>query len=765
MEGIKNFFAWSLSFALFFLLASTTWAQIDVGNYTISGGAEIGALPGNVKGDRGGYERYRDLPESVIVPELQFMLGGKKEDFYLNFDASKVGRDDQNYNLRFGRYGLFDVQFEWDQIPHIFNDQNAMTPFSRSNDGATQTLSSRPTATGPLSGGLPTFIGSDVSKWLGANAHPIDLSLLNEIARLKLRYTPGPEWTFTGSYWSNHSDGRRALGILNGYSSSTMNLSELAEPIDYQTHNIELGGEYTGKGWSIGLKYNASFFHNSASTLVWDNPIHNLLGGQCVDSATFTATTGVGPCQGRLDLYPSNQAHTVTLTGTASLPLKTSFLGTLSYGLRRQDDPFLPFTINRCYTSNPALVGTLDATKCVTSTGVAAPLLAMPTITKGSLGGDMRPLLVNLTLVNNSLVDRLKLRAYYRFYDLSNQNHNVTEPKGFVGNDIAPVVTPEENEIVGYSKNDVGMEAGYDFTRWLTGKFNYTYERMHRNMFASPETINSNNNTIGPTLDIKPNSWILLRALYRHSWRDDPGYDTNAQMFFMAKRNENKTSLFTDISPWDTLSFHGGFEFTSDTYPQAQFGIQDSHNYSPSVGFLYMPLEWVKLFGDYNWDRNNWSLATNNGLTATVPGTSSKGRDTVNTFSLGGDMELIKNLLGFRLQYSFSQALSQINSTGGGIGTAAAQDYPPMSSHWNELLARLEYKISKNLALRLGYYFNQFKGQDYGVDIMKPWMGDVIDPGASAAQLASQGRSIFLGDAFKGNYSAHVGFISLAFKF
>ena len=77
------------------------------------------------------------------------------------------------------------------------------------------------------------------------------------------------------------------------------------------------------------------------------------VGAACRDSATLNYTTGTGSCRGRLDLYPNNQAHTVTLSGSASLPYKTNFMGTMSYGCMLQDAPFLPFTINSCYGSGP----------------------------------------------------------------------------------------------------------------------------------------------------------------------------------------------------------------------------------------------------------------------------------------------------------------------------------------------------------------------------------------------------------------------------
>jgi hypothetical protein len=744
----------SLTLCLF--LAFPSWAQVDVGDYTISGSLEVGGLVGHQSGHDAKFDEYRQAdPNNYIVPELQLLLGSKKEDFYMSFDSQKPGYNDQNYRLRFGRYGLVDIEAEWDQFPHLFSEGIARTPYVRNNNG-TYTLPTRVDPT--FSGGGATFDGADVNKWLGDNAKPIDLGLLYGIGRFKIKYTPVPGWTFSGSYWSQHVNGDRAFGVLNGFSSSTMNISELAEPIDYQTHNIELGGEYAGNGWSLALKYNASLFHNDISTLIWDNPIHATLSpggtGACQDSATFTPSTGTGPCRGRLDLYPSNQAHTITLTGAANLPLKTRFMGTVSYGWRLQDDSFLPFTINSCYTPGGG-VNPNPAGSCKD-----ANFTKLPTINHHSLNADVHPLMVNTTLVNNSLIDHLHLKAYYRLYDLNYNSNSITLPQGFVGNDRGALTgAGDEKEPTSYSKNTVGMDAGYDFTRWLTGKFDYTYDRMHRNYF---ETVNSNEFTFGPTVDVKPNSSILLRANYRHSWRDSDGSqnggNNTSQMIFLAKRARDKTSLFADVSPLDNLSFHGGLEFIGDNYPDSRFGVQNSFDYSPSVGFLYSPLEWLKLFGDYNWDRNNWNLVMNNST-----GVTARGHDTVNTFSLGSDMDLIKNVLGFRIQYSFSQAFSQIRNHGG-IGPAAT-DFPPLSSTWHELLAMTQYQIHKNVALKFGYYFNMLREKDHGIDIMKPWMGDVIDPGENANQLGSQGRSIFLGDRVKGNYTAHIGFVALKFSF
>lgn len=79
MKQTQICFVSGTSLVLFLFLLSPARGQINVGDYTISGGGEIGGLPRGFKGDRARFEEYRDIPESIIVPQLQLMMGEKKK--------------------------------------------------------------------------------------------------------------------------------------------------------------------------------------------------------------------------------------------------------------------------------------------------------------------------------------------------------------------------------------------------------------------------------------------------------------------------------------------------------------------------------------------------------------------------------------------------------------------------------------------------------------------------------------------------------------
>jgi hypothetical protein len=378
-------------------------------------------------------------------------------------------------------------------------------------------------------------------------------------------------------------------------------------------------------------------------------------------------------------------------------------------------------------------------------------------------------------------------------------------PNGFIVNDTGAANGTELYTFpYAYAKQNVGFDASYNLTRWLTAKFAYGWERMHREY--AREVLNSNEHGFGPTLDIRPTSSTLFRFSYRRFLRDAHDYDTGhnsaielgespeeirlarleeLRKFDEAARNRDKFSFFTQISPLENLTLHGGFDFNNDRFPRSVIGAQKDIDYAPSIGFTYAPMEWLSFFGDYNWERFDWkmtAIARNTGAggcpdleqrtAENCPAAvwTSRGKDRVHTAKIGSDMQIIKNLLNARMQYGFSYGSSEVHSSGnspasGDSGVVPATNYPTIVNYWHEFLARMEYLAHKNISFNVGYYFNSYSSKDAGVDIMKLWMGDVETPAGGPNFNSSIGRSIFLGDRGKGSYQTHIGLIGLRLKF
>ena len=110
------------------------------------------------------------------------------------------------------------------------------------------------------------------------------------------------------------------------------------------------------------------------------------------------------------------------------------------------------------------------------------------------------------------------------------------------------------------------------------------------------------------------------------------------------------------------------------SYLYATWELKTIITIPPLSDFIYTPLQWLKVFADYNWDRYDWKMDAqdrNNAATQTpadncfpaVPINqnhcwNSSGIDRTNTVSFGSDVDLIPNIFGFRLQYTFSNGHS-----------------------------------------------------------------------------------------------------------
>jgi hypothetical protein len=195
-------------------MVSPSRAQIDVGDYTISGSGEVGGMFRHRSGSTTKLEEYRDLPETLVVPQLELFLDSKKNDFYLEMGTLKTGLDDQSYRLRAGRYGLLDLEFVWDQIPHLFNVDSARTPYKM--DNGNYTLSSKPAGTS----------GAAMRDWVNQTAQPVDLKLYNGFtkstcATRRLRGGLSPAASVA------NTAGKRASGLFRPRVRATITLPSL----------------------------------------------------------------------------------------------------------------------------------------------------------------------------------------------------------------------------------------------------------------------------------------------------------------------------------------------------------------------------------------------------------------------------------------------------------------------------------------------------------------------------------------------------------
>jgi MtrB/PioB family decaheme-associated outer membrane protein len=748
---LKRLFAGCGTIALVLSMLSPALAQVDLGQYTADGSVEAGAIPQPVPYDdvAARYQEYRDLAQQFIVPRLQLILGDKAEKYYVQFDAINTAQKNQMYSLRFGEYGLLDVQAKFFEIPHFFSDHVASTPYDE--NGGDFALSSKPTGTGPA-----------LHSWQEANGKPFDMSLLAGIADINVRYTPTPSLSFTANMDYQNPTGQQPFGgsFMFGASPGSYKVNELWAPTQYYTYNFGTGVEYAKDGWLVGFQYQGSFFVDDYSTLTWDNPLNTSgVGSACVDSTIFTSASLTGPCRGRAAMYPNNQAHNFIVNGAGQLPFNTHVMGSLEYGFWLQDAPFIPLT------SNSTLKQSLSS--------VGAP---------NSLGGDVRPFFANLTIDSNP-IERLDLKAIYTYFDYDNQTPTISFKGVKSLNDVADPQMPFAAYPFAFSEQDVSFEPTYRVTDTLAAHFNFKWQTNHNGGLM---VLQQDQTSYGPALDWNPYPWLSFRADYQHAHRDSPGYNNNRtdlvkilggstggivelqdlRRFDEATLDVNQTSLYASVQPIEKLTLFSAFDYDDYNYPSSDFGLRHTSSYSPSVGASWDPMPDVHLFSDYAWQAYDWNTRSRDetGLPTPPPppGKTSvwtaMGRNQGNNIDVGMDIAIPQNRYlrrpsHLKLQYTYTVGNSSVHQAGDTTAASPAVDYPDTGTQFHELMVQYEYDLRDNLAINIGYYFNNFGEYNFMVDQMQTYM-----PHASP-------NSTFLGNTVIAPYDANVGFITLKYKF
>ena len=97
----------------------------------------------------------------------------------------------------------------------------------------------------------------------------------------------------------------------------------MALPYDSRTNDFTVGAEWTNTRSMVRVAYDGSWFDNLSDTLVWDSPLR-------LDDSTSA------PGRGRMALWPSNSAQTVSVAGYYKLARRTQVTGFLSFGVLEQ---------------------------------------------------------------------------------------------------------------------------------------------------------------------------------------------------------------------------------------------------------------------------------------------------------------------------------------------------------------------------------------------------------------------------------------------
>jgi MtrB/PioB family decaheme-associated outer membrane protein len=675
----------------------------------------IEAINKDVDNNSARFEEYRDLDSGFRVG---LHLLGQSADGEKNLDLRVVngGRTDGRYTLTYGVPGEYGLVLDYNKIPHHFGN-DGHTLYTRTgpgtyelNDAMQQAIEANLIANRPRV--TFDYLNNLLAPFL-ATAQAVDVGLERDrtLARFDLGKM-GP-WNLGLEYTHESRNGTRPFGSSFGFN----NVTELAEPIDYDTTGAEVSGEWSGKMGGLRVGYRYSKFENNVSTLIWDNPFRFT---DSTDGSAYSAPgTGSvsGSAHGFADLAADNKSNQLFLSGRAKLGGSWWLNGSASHYQMKQNDPLLPYTLNSSIVGVNFDGSTFDPTNPANLPQRTADQEAVTTNVTAQLGGQ--------------LGQDFDLTFHYRYYDYDDKASRVEFP-GYVRfhavwEEVARITVPSV-----YTVQDAGAELGWDMaTRThLALSFNrQSWDRKFREIKTSDEDV------VKLALDTHPNTHWSLRGSYEHGDRTIGDYNTNASEDSFLEEGGVSTNIpglrkydeaarkydaYKFLAQWlatDAWNFSFGVNGTKNDYNKSDFGLLSDDIIAYNAELDYTPSDKVSffLFGQRS-DRTSKQRDRQSGAT---PSTNPLDDwfldiDEINdTWGLGLNAKLAEQwttqLSG---QWMKSDGNADFTAFAGGatLGSrTAAQDIPNYEDiKLLTLLYRLDYHINPHTTAGVFYRYEDF---------------------------------------------------------
>jgi outer membrane receptor protein involved in Fe transport len=244
-----------------------------------------------------------------------------------------------------------------------------------------------------------------------------------------------------------------------------------------------------------------SLFLNDLGYVRADNP--------CQPTPTPSAPCAAGDVGttkqfGTISLPPNNMAHTFSLQGGVNLPMRTRISSNFTYGLRLQNDDFLP------QTSTNSLPAT-------------TPGLALP---QNSLHGNVQTFLFNLNATSRPLPVPVTFTAKYRLYNLMDES-DVVKFSDFILNDQNTITRgPHWSQRFSYMRQNADIDGRWQVTRPLALTLGVGWERWDRS--DTREVPTTDELIAKAALDATPTDWLTARLTYSAGFRRGDYYNTGA---------------------------------------------------------------------------------------------------------------------------------------------------------------------------------------------------------------------------------------------
>ncbi len=626
-----------------------------------------------VDGDEARWQRFRDQRNGLLFTEARhaWMLEGGSS---LRLAADNVGWRDQRFEAVYTRPGRLRLTGLWDEIPQFYSIDTA-TPYAFGGSGVLVLDDTTRRAIQSGQANLSAYIPL---------AAPFDLRERRDIGRGSIVVSPTSSIDLKGEFRTTRHVGELPWGASFGLSNDV----EVALPYNSRTNDLSIGAEWIGQRNMLRVGYDGSWFQNHDGTLIWDNPLR-------LDDAAGA------PSRGRMSLWPTNMAHTVSIGGYRKLAHRTQVTGFASYGVWTNDEPLPPFTIN-----------------------TALPALTLPRTTADA---EARILSTNLGLVSRPHTD-WRLSARVRHYGYDNETR-IAIPE-FVSYDSSVRSSPTGGpEPFAHSRTTVSADATWSGLAPLALGIGYT---ANRNGYRFRIFEDSTEHAVRFTADAAGASRATFRAEVELADRSGSGLEEHRlteigeqrglRHFDIANRSRARVTGQMDVVAHEWWVLSGSFGAGRDDYDDSPLGLQDATFTVGGAAVDFQHPGGLGAGGSYNYERYGGvhrSRSASPGAQAEDPlrDWTTDSTERVHYFSFYVTPPRLGQHTEARFTWDISDARARfVYGLMPGSPLAQPSQLPEAYNKLQELRLDVRHRLTTRLAATAMYQYEPFRVFDFALD-------------------------------------------------
>lgn len=538
-------------------------------------------------------------------------------------------------------------------------------------------------------------------------------------ARLDYRLHFADGWRLDAAMRRQIKDGRSEMAGTFGTNGGNSRAALLPAAVDFETDSFDVSLVREGVNHLLGMAWHGSFFRNPDRELNWQNPF----GPQVQWQPGAAFPDGFGS----LALLPDNDFQQVRVFGQFTLTPTTRASLDLARGRMRQDQSFLPYSVD-------------------------ADLAPVP-LPRADLNGKVDTTLAHLRL-NSRPLPRLNVVGRIRYEDRDNKTpRDVYQP---VSGDAGPQVAFENGRInrpYGLTRREIGFDAAYRLPQRTRANFGYEH-RLRKRDFSEVNT--AREHVFRGGLSTRRFEAVSLGLDVSHERRntsryvgnrpllatrvpgsvDPEAFDNhpNLRRYYLADRDRDRLQVRADVHPADNWHLGAAFAWSRDDYREDLFGLDESRLRSWMLDAGYVPSDKVRLSAFYHHDRYANAQRARS-FTAAPPTVndanrnwSVDSRDIHETWGLSLDFEGLAPIIrtsaadghgmDLRLEYSDSRSRGQIGVEAG--PALGATDLPNLSTHLQVLSIAATQRISEAARIRFAFEHERYRSSDFALDGIGP---------------------------------------------